>query len=45
MELNKEVDGNQLVDTLLDLCSAALKAGPTSVFIKDSSHSGQCHSW
>ena len=32
LESNKEADGNQLVDTLLDLCAAALKAGSTIHF-------------
>ena len=31
IENNKDTDGNQLVDTLLDLCSAALKASLISV--------------
>lgn len=45
MELNKEVDGNQLVDSLLDLCTAALKARPTFVFGKGPTFMARCHSW
>ena len=45
MEYNKEVDGSQLVDTLLDLCSAAMKVGPSLVISKDRLYFWQCHSW
>lgn len=44
MEPNKEVDGSQLVDTLLDLCTAALEAGPT-IYITDPATFIMATSW
>ncbi len=43
-ELNREVDGNKLVDTLLDLCSAALQVNISS-WLTDSATSSMVAGW